>query len=136
MSAVANIAEGFQALHGQPLTTSTISQLDPLQAIIGLLATGLISLIVLALSEIAGTDVSTAIRKAEREAKRAEQAAAPPPQEPAPKPAQAEQEPAESGVVCDVCERPFATQQALNAHKRFCMPAEVAVPVNGNGIAK
>ena len=140
VSAVANIAEGFHTLHGQPLTAATIRQLDPLQAGIGLLATGLISLIVLALSEIAGTDVSTAIRKAEREAKRAEQATAQASTEPArvtvepaQKQGEATPEPEASGVVCDVCARPFATQQALNAHMRFCKPVELAQQVNGNG---
>jgi hypothetical protein len=67
VSAVANIAEGFTAVQGEPLTIETIRQLDPIQAFIGLAATGLISLIVLALAEIIGTDVETAVRQAERE---------------------------------------------------------------------
>ncbi|MCP4423499.1 MAG: hypothetical protein GY803_03310, partial [Chloroflexi bacterium] len=49
---------------------NTIRQLDPIQAFIGLAATGLVSLIVLALSEIVGTDVETAVKQAERERKR------------------------------------------------------------------
>lgn len=74
VSAAANVAEGFQALHGERMTISNVSQLDPLQAVILLAATGLISLIVLALSEIIGTDISSAIRRAEREQRKAEKA--------------------------------------------------------------
>lgn len=70
VSAVANIAEGFTAAQGEQLTSRSIQQLDPIQALIGLAATGLISLIVLALAEILGTDVDTAVRQAERERKR------------------------------------------------------------------
>ena len=40
--------------------------MDPVQAFIGLAATGLVSLIVLALAEILGTDVETAVKQAER----------------------------------------------------------------------
>ncbi len=70
VSAVANIAEGFTAVQGEQLTSRTIQQLDPVQAFIGLSATGLVSLIVLALAEILGTDVDTAVKQAERERKR------------------------------------------------------------------
>lgn len=57
VSAIANIAEGFETSQGIELTTDTMKRLDIVQATIGLVATGLISLIVLALSEIIGTDV-------------------------------------------------------------------------------
>jgi hypothetical protein len=70
VSAVANIAEGFTAVQGERLTVNTIRQLDPIQAFIGLAATGLISLIVLALAEILGTDVETIVKQAEKERKR------------------------------------------------------------------
>lgn len=70
VSAVANIAEGFTAVQGEQLTRESIQQLDPVQAFIGLSATGLVSLIVLALAEILGTDVETAVKQAERERKR------------------------------------------------------------------
>jgi hypothetical protein len=70
VSAVANIAEGFTAVQGEQLTSQTIRQLDAIQAFIGLAATGLISLIVLALAEILGTDVETAVKQAERDRKR------------------------------------------------------------------
>jgi len=70
VSAVANIAEGFTAVQGEQLTSDTIQQLDPVQAFIGLAATGLVSLIVLALAEILGTDVETAVKQAERGRKR------------------------------------------------------------------
>lgn len=69
VSAVANIAEGFYTMHGQHLTLSTVKQLDFVQGTIGLTATGLISLIVLALSEIVGTDVTQTVKQIEKESK-------------------------------------------------------------------
>lgn len=69
VSAVANIAEGFTIVQGEALTRATIQTLDPVQAFIGLAATGLVSLIVLALAEILGTDVETAVKQAERQRK-------------------------------------------------------------------
>jgi hypothetical protein len=69
VSAVANIAEGFTAVQGAALTLATVRTLDPIQAFIGLAATGLVSLIVLALAEILGTDVETAVKLAERKHK-------------------------------------------------------------------
>lgn len=36
-------------------------------------------------------------------------------------PALSEPVPAQSGHACEKCEREFATVQALNAHKRFCV---------------
>lgn len=70
VSAVANIAEGFTAVQGEALTLATVRSLDPVQAFIGLAATGLVSLIVLALAEILGTDVETAVKQADKERKR------------------------------------------------------------------
>ncbi|MCA9953881.1 MAG: hypothetical protein KC434_04130 [Anaerolineales bacterium] len=70
VSAVANIAEGFTAVQDEALTLATVRTLDPVQAIIGLSATGLVSLIVLALAEILGTDVETAVKQADKERKR------------------------------------------------------------------
>ncbi|MCB8940395.1 MAG: MarR family transcriptional regulator [Ardenticatenaceae bacterium] len=70
VSAVANIAEGFTAVQGAALTLATVRTLDPVQAFIGLAATGLVSLIVLALAEILGTDVETAVKQADKERKR------------------------------------------------------------------
>jgi len=70
VSAVANIAEGFMAVQGATLTLATVRSLDPVQAFIGLAATGLVSLIVLALAEILGTDVETAVKQADKERKR------------------------------------------------------------------
>ena len=69
VSAVANIAEGFTAVQGERLTTQTIRQLDLIQAFFGLAATGLVSLIVLALAEIIGTDVATAVQQPTRQRK-------------------------------------------------------------------
>lgn len=71
VSAIANIAEGFETAQGVRLTAENVKQLDAVQAIIGLTATGLISLIVLALSEIVGTDVTTTIKLVEKERKAA-----------------------------------------------------------------
>ena len=70
VSAVANIAEGLMAVQGATLTLATVRSLDPVQAFIGLAATGLVSLIVLALAEILGTDVETAVKQADKERKR------------------------------------------------------------------
>lgn len=70
VSAVANVAEGFYVSMGTQLTSETFGQLDTIQATIGLMATAIISLIVFALSEIAGNDVSAIIKKAEREQKK------------------------------------------------------------------
>jgi hypothetical protein len=66
VSALANIAEGFYTNQGELLTVLNVSSLDPIQAIIGLCATGLISLIVLALSEIIGTDVQSIVQESEK----------------------------------------------------------------------
>lgn len=57
VSVIANVSEGFRADRGVGLTVDTWQKLDPLQWVIALAATGLISLIVLALSEIVGAGV-------------------------------------------------------------------------------
>lgn len=57
VSVIANVSEGFRADRGVGLTLDTWHRLDPLQWVIALAATGLISLIVLALSEIVGAGV-------------------------------------------------------------------------------
>lgn len=67
VSALANISQGFTVAHKAEMTLQHIRQLDAIQAIIGLTATGLISLIVLALSEIIGVDVNAVVRQMERE---------------------------------------------------------------------
>lgn len=69
VSALANISQGFAVAHKAEMTLANISQLDAIQAIIGLTATGLISLIVLALSEIIGVDVNAVVRETERQRK-------------------------------------------------------------------
>jgi len=63
VSAIANIAEGFNTNQNAIMTIDNIRNLDPIQALIGLTATGLISLIVLALSEIIGTDVQAVVKE-------------------------------------------------------------------------
>jgi hypothetical protein len=72
ISAMANIAEGFRTWRGEPLTTNNIGQLDVVQGVVGASATGLISLVVLAMSEVVGTDIQAAVRRAERERIKAE----------------------------------------------------------------
>lgn len=67
VSAIANIAEGFTAQTKELLSLVTIRQLDPIQAAIGLTATGLISLIVLAMSEIIGTDIDALVKQAAKD---------------------------------------------------------------------
>ena len=73
VSALANISQGFAVAHKAEMTLANISQLDAIQAIIGLTATGLISLIVLALSEIIGVDVNAVVKQMEREQRKNEQ---------------------------------------------------------------
>ncbi len=69
VSAVANVSEGFHTSQGVSLTLETVRQLDIVQAMIGVTATGLISLIVLALSEIVGSDVTQTVKLVEKERK-------------------------------------------------------------------
>jgi len=66
VSAFANTAEGYSAAYSRLLTLSSIGDLDIVQAVIWLSATGLISVIVLVLSEIIGTDVKQAVKLAEQ----------------------------------------------------------------------
>ena len=121
VSALANIAEGFAHQQGYMVTVATISQLDPIQAVIGLAATGLISLIVLALSEIIGTDISTIAKQAEQERRKIER-------EQAKEQEEAEQEQEVDSYECEDCGKVFGTVNALNAHGRFC-----AARVSPNG---
>lgn len=66
VSALANMAEGYATLYGDLLTVDGIGRLDVLQALIGVSATGLISLVVFALADIIGSDVRRAAVRAER----------------------------------------------------------------------
>lgn len=77
ISALANISEGYRTLYNEPLTVSNIGKLDIVQAIVGLSATGLISLIVFALSEIIGVDVETTAKTAQRTERQTKTAAIP-----------------------------------------------------------
>jgi hypothetical protein len=63
VSAAANIAEGFYVRYHEMLTISNVQRLDLVEAAILVGATGLISLVTLALSEIIGQDV-TSVEKA------------------------------------------------------------------------
>jgi len=67
VSALANVYEGFHTYYGEPMTAANLTRLDPIQAIVGLSATGLISLIVLALSEIIGTDAQAVAKQMTRD---------------------------------------------------------------------
>ena len=67
VSAIANVSEGFYTMYQEQLTLSNVRQLDFVQSLIGVTSTGLISLIVLALAEILGTDVTATIKLVEKE---------------------------------------------------------------------
>lgn len=57
VSAIANIVEGHKVKHGAELTLTTIQELDALQIVIGLVATGVIPVVVLAMTEIVSGEV-------------------------------------------------------------------------------
>lgn len=65
VSAAANIAEGFYVRYGEPLTIYNFTKLDIIEAIILIAATGLISIVTLALSELIGQDV-IAVQRAQK----------------------------------------------------------------------
>jgi hypothetical protein len=71
VSTLANISEGFDVQYGQPLTLGAVYQLDWLQGLIGFCMTGLISLVVFAMSEVVSVDVDTVVKEHERERKAA-----------------------------------------------------------------
>jgi hypothetical protein len=57
ISAAANVVEGHEVKYGVELTLSSIKSLDMLQVIIGLLATGLIPVVVLSMTEIVSGEI-------------------------------------------------------------------------------
>lgn len=65
VSAAANIAEGYTVKFSEALTLVNIQRLDIVQALIGLLSTGLLSLVTFALAEIVGGDITAAVSNAE-----------------------------------------------------------------------
>lgn len=71
VSALANITEGFYVKYGEVLTILNIGKLDIVQAVVSIAATGLISLVTLALSEIIGQDVIM-VQKASKKQEAAE----------------------------------------------------------------
>lgn len=77
VSAVANMVEGFYAYTGTQLTTNTISNLDWIQGMVGMLATGFICVVVFALSEVIGTDIDYLAKQAKRSEQADEQASIP-----------------------------------------------------------
>lgn len=74
VSALANISEGYSVRYGEPLTWANLGDIDYIQAVIGIAATGLISLMVFAISETIGVDVETVVKQTEREQRQSEQA--------------------------------------------------------------
>jgi DNA-binding transcriptional ArsR family regulator len=58
VSAMANVSEGFYTAKGLTLTMSTFGQIDPVQAVIGISATGLLSICVMSLAEMLGDSFS------------------------------------------------------------------------------
>lgn len=54
VSFLANVAQGHLHRYGQDITSGTFGSIDWIQGIIGLAATGLVSIIVMAMSEITG----------------------------------------------------------------------------------
>ena len=77
VSTLANVSEGFAVMYGQPLTVTNVQQLDWLQALIGLASTGLISVVVFAMSEVVSVDVNQVVRDHERERRANERRAQP-----------------------------------------------------------
>lgn len=73
VSALANISEGYSVRFGEPLTWENLGDIDYIQAVIGIAATGLISLMVFAISETIGVDVETVVKQTEREQRQTEQ---------------------------------------------------------------
>ena len=59
VSALANVAEGYTVKFGETLTLFNIQRLDIVQAIVSLSATGLLSLVTFALTEIVGNDLTS-----------------------------------------------------------------------------
>jgi hypothetical protein len=72
VSALANIAEGYHTMYLKPLTWSNIGDIDLIQALIGIAATGLISVMVFAASEVIGSDIDVIVKRVEKERKKAE----------------------------------------------------------------
>lgn len=70
VSAIANILEGYATRYGAPLTVADVRSIDPIQAVGWLAATGLISVLVFALSNIIGGDVRKAAQASERAERR------------------------------------------------------------------
>ena len=69
VSALANIAMGYAVKFGEPLTVANVGQLDIVQAVVSLAATGLISLVTFALAELVGQDVSAAVKVSSKSVK-------------------------------------------------------------------
>lgn len=61
VSAAANVVEGYKVRYGLELTIDNIQDLDALQISIGLLATGLIPVVVLSMTEIVSGEIKMAL---------------------------------------------------------------------------
>ena len=73
VSMFANIAEGYFVRYGEHIRIDTLGQVDPIQAFVGVSATGLISILVFAISEIIGADMNTVARGAEQKRRQEKQ---------------------------------------------------------------
>lgn len=67
VSAVANVAEGFKVKYGTEFTATAIQQLDNVQIVVGLLATALIPVVVLSMSEIISGEIKDAMHTPTRD---------------------------------------------------------------------
>lgn len=61
VSAAANVVEGYKVRYGLELTIDNIKDLDGLQIAIGLLATGLIPVVILSMTEIVSGEIKVAL---------------------------------------------------------------------------
>jgi len=73
VSAFANVAEGYAVRYHEQLGLHNISRIDPIQAVLLVLGTAMISGLVFAVSEVVGGDVKEVVKQTEREQKRKRQ---------------------------------------------------------------
>lgn len=102
VSAVANVYEGYYIKYGVELSRENIGEIDKIQAFVGLTATGLISLLVFAVSEIIGNDADTIAKLNTREQRKVEQA------EQKPSTVQTNSEPVQTPVLTDYRDAVFS----------------------------
>ncbi len=74
VSAMANVAEGFAVKYGEDFTLAAVNRLDEMQIVVGLLATALIPVVVLSMSEIVSGEVKEAVKQHEKDLARVRKA--------------------------------------------------------------